>query len=170
MIHLRQYVYIYVHLDHGWCPQNIAPVFNNTTKRVAQKSFPVNRTITSKRDGQVLCQAENASDMGTRDFIKQATTQSNHRQKEVSRGNVVKPITIEVIVKRVAQHCQCSEQSIYHAQQGKRSSNLPRWITMKLNQDNSGQSLSHIAMQFSVGNYCTASPVDRPIKSTCGSR
>ncbi len=94
---------------------------------------------------------------GTRDFVKQATAHSNHWQKEVSRGNVVEPITIAVIVKRVAQHCQCSEQSIYHAQRGKRSSNLPRWLAMKLSQDNSGQSLSHIARQFGVGNYCTVS-------------
>lgn len=94
---------------------------------------------------------------GSREFAKQAVAQSNHWQKEVSHNNVVESVAIEDIVKHVAQHCQCSEQSIYRAQRGRGSRNLPRWIALKLSQEHSGQSLSYIAKRFGVGNYCTVS-------------
>ncbi|MEW8288766.1 MAG: helix-turn-helix domain-containing protein [Candidatus Thiodiazotropha endolucinida] len=61
------------------------------------------------------------------------------------------------IVSRVAVFFGCSERSIYQAQRGRGSKNIPRWIAMKLCQDYSGQTLQEIGRLFGVGNYCTVS-------------
>jgi len=90
-------------------------------------------------------------------FVQQAYAHSNYWQKEVSRSSALAPVAIDAIVSRVAQYYKCSEQSIYQAQRGRGSKNLPRWIAMKLSQDYSGQSLSDIAERFGVGHYCTVS-------------
>jgi chromosomal replication initiation ATPase DnaA len=61
------------------------------------------------------------------------------------------------IVSRVAAFFDCTEQSIYQAQRGRGSRNIPRWIAMKLCQDYSGQTLEEISKIFGIGNYCTVS-------------
>jgi putative transposase len=94
---------------------------------------------------------------GDRGFAECAYANANSWDKEVTKKGAVEVIPMEVIVSRVAQFFDCSEQSIYQSRRGRGSRNIPRWIAMKLCQDYSGQTLPAIAKLFGVGNYCTVS-------------
>jgi putative transposase len=75
----------------------------------------------------------------------------------VTKKGGVEVKSIREIVSQVAAFYGCTEKSIYQAQRGRGSQNIPRWIAMKLCQDNSGQTLEEIGRVFGVGNYRTVS-------------
>ncbi|MEW8045161.1 MAG: transposase [Candidatus Thiodiazotropha endolucinida] len=94
---------------------------------------------------------------GDRNFTTSAFAKAGSWDSEVVKKGVAEVISMQGIVSRVAQHFDCSEQSIYQARRGRGSQNIPRWIAMKLCQDYSGQTLEEIGGLFGVGNYCTVS-------------
>ncbi|MFV1985181.1 MAG: hypothetical protein ACC657_16655 [Thiohalomonadales bacterium] len=69
---------------------------------------------------------------GDKPFAKRASKQSNNWSKEVTKSGLIEPIKMNRIVQHVAQYFDCTEKSIYCAQRGAGSKNIPRWIAMKL--------------------------------------
>ncbi|MCW4268303.1 MAG: transposase [Candidatus Thiodiazotropha endolucinida] len=94
---------------------------------------------------------------GDKYFAESAIAKASNWDQEVTRKGVVEVVSMKDIVSRVAEFFGCSERSIYQAQRGRGSKNIPRWIAMKLCQDYSGQTLQEIGRLFGVGNYCTVS-------------
>ncbi|VAW88818.1 hypothetical protein MNBD_GAMMA17-1283 [hydrothermal vent metagenome] len=98
-----------------------------------------------------------SSIMGDKAFSESAYANAANWDREITRKGIVGPIAAQTIVSQVARHFSCTEQSIYHARRGRGSPNVPRWIAMKLCQDNTGQTLETIGKLFGVNNYCTVS-------------
>ncbi|MCU7815441.1 MAG: transposase [Candidatus Thiodiazotropha sp. (ex Rostrolucina anterorostrata)] len=94
---------------------------------------------------------------GDKHFTESALAKASSWDQEVTRKGVVEVVSMQDIVSRVAAFFGCSEQSIYQAQRGRGSKNIPRWIAMNLCQDYTGQTLEEIGRVFGVGNYCTVS-------------
>jgi REP element-mobilizing transposase RayT len=94
---------------------------------------------------------------GDKRFAESALAKACSWDQEATRRGIVEAVPMQEIVSRVAIFFDCSEQSIYQAQRGRGSRNIPRWIAMNLCQDYSGQTLEEISRVFGIGNYCTVS-------------
>jgi REP element-mobilizing transposase RayT len=94
---------------------------------------------------------------GDKAFAERAYTNALSLDEEISRTGIQEPIAMNRIVKHVASHFCCSEESVYKARRGRGAPNIPRWVAMKLCQDYSGATLTQIGSLFGVGNYCTVS-------------
>jgi len=98
-----------------------------------------------------------ASILGDHAFTEYAYAEARSWDREVTRKGTVEPVAMRAIVSHVARWLGCTEQSIYKAKRGRGNPNVARWISMKLCQDHSGQTLAQIGKIFGVGNYCTVS-------------
>ncbi len=77
--------------------------------------------------------------------------------KEISQREIRQPIPINTVIQQVARHYQISKQSLTKTSRGQGARNLPRWMAMKLCQQNGGAKLIDIANAFHVRHYSTVS-------------
>ncbi len=95
--------------------------------------------------------------MGSKEFKQKIDTRAYSMTNEISQREIQQPIPINTVIQQVASHYQISKRSLTKTTRGQGARNLPRWIAMKLCQQNGGAKLIDIANAFHVGHYSTVS-------------
>ena len=94
---------------------------------------------------------------GDKIFKDRARDQAQSLDDEVDKKGLREPLELAGIIKRVADYFNVSVDALCTARRGKGAKNIPRWMAMKLCQEQGGAKLSVLAECFNVTHYSTIS-------------
>lgn len=103
--------------------------------------------------------------LGEKSFKEYAYGQSQSLGKEIDKTGLKHPVELLIIIKTVARHFETSDRDILTTKRGAGLKNVPRWIAMKLCQEEGGAKLTEIAAVFNVGHYSTVSQTIRRLNA-----
>jgi REP element-mobilizing transposase RayT len=98
-----------------------------------------------------------ASIWGSKKFKDEVLIKAGPIDGEVDKKGAKDIVSMDRVVLVVAEHYHLSVHDILNAKRGRGMKQTPRWIAMKLCQENAGAELQEIARLFNVSHYSTVS-------------
>jgi hypothetical protein len=126
----------------------------------AQRYRAYRRYVESGNDEETLAFYQHkklASIWGSKKFKDKVLAKAGPINGEVDTKGTRDIVSMDRVVLAVAEHYHLSVDDIHNAKRGRGMKQTPRWIAMKLCQENAGVKLQEIARLFNVSHYSTVS-------------